>query len=120
MTLRRSSTLVRRTRLRTFTGLARTGPPKPVSAKRAGQMDAYRAAKAEVKARAEGACEMRTPVCVGFGVEPHHVKGRVGPLLTDTEWMMHTCRPCHNYAHDRPAEAYENGWLASRHGEVSA
>ena len=110
MTLRRTAPL------RTYSGLKRTGRLKPVSDRRRRDLDAYRAARAEVARRADGRCEMRTPVCTTVGVEAHHVKGRVGPLLTDTEWLLWTCRPCHDLAHDRPAEAYRNGWLARRNG----
>ena len=87
---------------------------RSMSAKQRGRLAEYAAAREEVRVRAMGRCEMRTPVCVGEGVEAHHVKGRVGPLLTDTEWMMHVCRPCHEHAHANPAEAYDLGWLARR------
>lgn len=112
----RRTPLARTTPLKQRTGLSRGTGLKPVSDKRRRDLDAYRAARDEVRDRADGRCEMGTPVCTGQGVEAHHVRGRVGPLLTDTEWLAWTCAQCHRYAHEHPAEAYEHGWMSRRNG----
>ena len=98
----------------------RSKPIRRVSKKMRGRLAGpYATAKAEVDARADGRCEMVSPVCEGYGYEHHHLKGRVGDLLTDSEWIVLTCRSCHDYAGDNPALAYERGWMASRHGGAS-
>ena len=96
-------------------------PLRPVSTKRRKVLDGpYAQAKAEVKARAGGRCELATPVCVGAGVEPHHLRGRVGDDLCDVELMAWACRPCHDYVEENRAEAYARGWLLRRNGKDAA
>jgi hypothetical protein len=73
-------------------------------------------ARDAVYVRAGGLCQLRTPVCVGRGSEVQHLRGRVGPLLTDLDWMRWTCAPCHQHAHMHVEEAYRNGWLVKRLG----
>ena len=102
--------------LRRRTGLKRTGRLSPISDRRRRRDADYRAARTEVFLRADGMCEMFTPACSRVGVEAHHVRGRVGRLLTDTEWLMWVCRECHDYAHAHPAVSYEKGWLVRRNG----
>ena len=100
-----STSLPRRTRIR------------PQSAKRRGKGEQYRQAKDAVRQRAADMCELGTLVCTRRGIEPHHLKGRVGDLLCDVNWMRWTCRPCHDYVEHNRAEAYERGWLVKRNGK---
>ena len=100
-----STSLPRRTRIR------------PQSAKRRAKGEQYRQAKDAVRQRAADMCELGTLVCTRRGIEPHHLKGRVGDLLCDVNWMRWTCRPCHDYVEHNRAEAYERGWLVKRNGK---
>ena len=43
----------------------------------------------------------------------HHAKGRGKYLLDTTTWLA-TCRDCHNWVHDNPAEAMERGFMLRR------
>lgn len=102
--------------------LRRTGPPKrktrikPVSDKLAARLPEYRKARDRVRQRANGRCELRTPVCKGQGVEPHHLKGRTGDLLTNVMLLRWVCAECHKYAHANPELAYRKGWLIRKNG----
>lgn len=68
-------------------------------------------AVAAVRARSKGKCELRaSPGCWGYAVSIHHRKLRRHHDHRPVN-LLHTCVPCHTYAHDNPAEAYERGWL---------
>lgn len=51
-----------------------------------------------------------------IGEEVHHVAGRQGEALIDPKNLALMCKPCHDYLHDRPSIAREEGWIKSRHG----
>lgn len=102
------------------TGLRTSKRINPVSRKRRGLLADYAQARDTVRERAHGQCEMGTPDCVRVGTEAHHLAGRVGGRLTDVLLLRWTCRRCHDYAHRNVAEAYERGWLVSRHGKGQA
>jgi len=45
----------------------------------------------------------------------HHIKGRDGERLIESENFLALCRYCHEAVHDNPAEAKALGWSQSRH-----
>lgn len=104
------------------TPMARSSLPRnrkriaPQSAKAKAKSPAYQDARRQVRERAGGWCELRTPVCTKVGQEVQHLAGRVGALLTDVTLMRWSCRECHAHAHANPALAYENGWMVRRTG----
>jgi hypothetical protein len=44
----------------------------------------------------------------------HHLRGRVGTRLNDTQYFMAVCRSCHDEIHHNPRWAYENGLLLTK------
>ena len=46
--------------------------------------------------------------------QPHHKKGRLGKLLTDTTLWMALCWYHHRFTHDNPEMHYEKGYLIKR------
>lgn len=91
-----------------------TKPIRKTSAKMRAALPALAAARREVRARAGGWCELRTPVCIQVGVTAHHKAGRDGDRLADPDLMAWTCDPCHRHAHAFPAESYRQGWMLRR------
>lgn len=73
---------------------------------------AYQDARAVVRGRSKGWCEIRVPrVCEGRAVEFHHklMRSQGGP---DTpENLAHACTACHMYVHRNTGWAYKVGWL---------
>lgn len=57
-------------------------------------------------------CEVKGCHCEA--TEIHHMKGRIGELLTNTLWFMAVCRSHHNYIENHPIEAKEQGYSYSR------
>lgn len=73
-----------------------------------------RRAKATVRERSGGVCEIRVPsVCTHRAVHVHHCL-RGNPRVHDPEAMLDTCFECHEHVHRETAEAYERGWLRHR------
>lgn len=111
----------RKKRLEARTEIARsTKPIRKTSAKMKAALPALAAARREVRARAGGWCELRTPVCIQVGVTAHHKSGRDGDRLADAGLMAWTCDPCHAYAHGHPTLSYERGWMLRRTVKRSA
>lgn len=56
------------------------------------------------------------PVCENCGerlaTEIHHISGRIGKRLNDSEYFMALCGQCHRTIHFRPSEARKKGLLA--------
>jgi hypothetical protein len=52
--------------------------------------------------------------CKGLATEVHHKKGRIGKLLTDTNYFLGVCRECHNKIELEPKWAKENGYSLNR------
>jgi len=52
--------------------------------------------------------------CGGIATEIHHRKSRTGSYLTNTEFFMAVCRPCHLYVEEHSKESYEKGWKILR------
>lgn len=75
----------------------------------------YDEARAIVRGRSHGWCEIRVPrVCNGRGEEFHHrlMRSAGGPDTPDN--LVHTCAACHLYVHSNPAWAYMRRWLLRR------
>lgn len=85
-------------------------PIRKVSKKRAGELKAYYALRATfLKLRPY--CEIFEPCCTRKATEIHHVNGRNGDRLLDSQWFLPACRACHSFIHDRPKYAREMGFL---------
>lgn len=86
-------------------------PIKKRSAKRAKQEKEYskvRAAYLEVFP----VCEVWN--CGNKSTSIHHVRGRVGNLLTDINHFMAVCDLCHKYIHENVAWSYHQGYMEGR------
>ena len=65
-------------------------------------------------ARSGGICEMwHPPVCLGTAQQFHHRRLRSQGGKDTIECCVHICRACHDFAHDHPRLARENGWIVS-------
>jgi hypothetical protein len=61
------------------------------------------------------ACQAHLPnICTGQATDVHHMKGRIGPLLTDPEHFLLVCRSCHQWIELHPKEAKELGFSKTR------
>jgi hypothetical protein len=83
---------------------------------RAGQVR-LDAAKAEVRGRSEGWCEVATPACPDErhrGVHVHHVLPRSAGGQHDADNLLNVCAPAHEWIHGNPSASYEQGWLRRR------
>lgn len=78
-----------------------------VSPRRKRQTQAYGDIRKELLAK--------YPVCIvcmdARSVEIHHKNGRHNYRLIDVKNLVPICRSCHNYIHQRPGIARQNGWL---------
>ena len=57
------------------------------------------------------------PICAVTGnpaTEIHHMKGRIGALLTDTRYFIPVCRYAHQEIENNPTWAKENGYSGNR------
>ena len=60
-------------------------------------------------------CNIGIPgTCTHFTQDVHHEGGRENDLLLKEEWWRATCRACHNWVGDNPAEAIELGYSRPR------
>lgn len=75
------------------------------------------AAKAEIRRRSKGACEVQETNCWHRATLFHHIlrRGVGGKGTADNG--LHLCVPCHQFVHEHVAESYERGWLR-RSGSV--
>lgn len=48
------------------------------------------------------------------GLTVQHMRGRIGPLLTDQRWWLPLCWPCHMHTESHRTEALANGWALPR------
>lgn len=101
--------------------MKRSGPLRrratlaPASSKRRLGRAALTSARAEVRGRAKGWCEIRVSgVCAGRGSQAHHKlrRSQGGPDVADN--LAWTCEPCHRFVHANPEWAYALGWLLRR------
>ena len=56
-------------------------------------------------------CNIKIPaVCTGASCDVHHMSGRGIQTLVQSTWVA-TCRECHSWCHNNPAEARILGYL---------
>jgi 5-methylcytosine-specific restriction endonuclease McrA len=81
-------------------------PIKPISDKRAKELAEYRIVRDKYKEE--------NPQCEKCGdpmSDIHHKNGRNGKRVSDSEYFMSVCRPCHTWIHENPEDARAMGWL---------
>jgi hypothetical protein len=60
-------------------------------------------------------CTAKLPnICTHHSTDVHHMKGRIGPLLTDVNYFLSVCRQCHDWIEGHPIEAKELGYSISK------
>lgn len=110
---------MKRSPLRSKTSLPPGGGLARQSKKRAARDAVYPQRRKQVRARAQGLCELRTPVCTGQGEQVHHLAGKGGHDPHRLDNLALACGECHRYAHSHPAESYANGWMRTRNGRAA-
>lgn len=93
--------------------LKRSKRIKPISKGLARMKGKYLLVRAETLSERKH-CEARVPGCTIRATEIHHMKGRIGSLLTDKRYFLAVCRNCHNYIEMNPLWAKEKGFSLSR------
>ena len=91
--------------------MKRKQPIRKVSTKRAKQMREYKTYRIDYLFEHPN-CE-----CIGCftrSTDIHHKRGRSGALLTDKEFFLATCRPCHVKIENEPVFAKKMGYSVSR------
>ena len=86
---------------------------KPVSEKRQRQLDEYKLVRIEYLT-AHKKCEVKD--CNNDATDIHHMRGRSGDRLNDTDEFLAICRECHGYIEEHPAWAKAKGYSRSRLG----
>lgn len=84
---------------------------QPVSAETSTHHEYKKAAK-ELKATG-GSCQIKSPVCVGGPIHPHHPYGRIGKNMVRE--LIPSCNPCNQYIEDHPEWARARGFKKSKH-----
>lgn len=115
-------------------GLKHGGPLRPVSEKRLAAAGGWLAStflpkrskpavpparRKTLAERSGGECEVRLPACLGRATDPHHRitrkdGGRHGESKERSDKLsnlLHLCRSCHEWIHDCPANARNDGHL---------
>ena len=82
---------------------------RPISKARAVRLREYAKAK---RAWLAVTSNQRCRMCGRGPVDVHHVRGRLGDLLTDTRYWLPLCRRHHDWVGDNPAKARACGMLA--------
>jgi hypothetical protein len=102
------------------TGPCRKAKPKPKrkpirrhSKKRAKEERSYSALRKEFL-EANPECEAKLKMCRGEATDVHHMVGRVGENLLDTDTWLAVCRPCHLWIESHPEQAKELGLSENR------
>ena len=83
--------------------LKRSTPLKYQSARRKLEGQRYRVLR-EAFLRVYFECQAKLPGCTYYASDVHHARGRGKNFLVAETWIA-TCRHCHRYIHDNPAEA---------------
>lgn len=91
-------------------------PIKAVADKRNKQNKEYSSIR-KVHLEEKPFCELKLPGCGGFATEVHHMKGRIGNLLTNRRYFKSTCRSCHQWVTENSMEAIQLGLSLSRHNQ---
>lgn len=85
----------------------------PVSKKRARENREYLRLKRDYL---EANMDCFIPFCSEMATDIHHMRGRVGTLLTDTQYFRSVCRLHHDKIHQNPEWAREQGYMLDRIG----
>jgi hypothetical protein len=89
-------------------------PLAPRSKKRASQEKEY-SAKRKIFMLDNLICQANiSGLCTTHSTDVHHIKGRSGDLLLDTNEWMSVCRACHMWIETHPVEATELGFRKSK------
>jgi hypothetical protein len=89
-------------------------PIAPRSSKRAKQEREYSLLRAKFLV-AHPLCQAKLPgICTVNSTDVHHMRGRIGMLLTDDSNFLSVCRACHNWIELHPVEAKELGFSKKR------
>lgn len=89
-------------------------PIAPRSKKRAAQEREYSKLRKDFLLSSP-TCQAKLPNrCTHHATDVHHMKGRIGPLLTDTKFFLAVCRSCHDWIETHPEEAKELGFSISK------
>jgi hypothetical protein len=91
--------------------LKRFSPLNRESAKRKLEGRQYRVLR-EAFLRTYYKCQAKLPGCTHYANDVHHTRGRGKNFLLTETWVA-TCRHCHRYIHDHPAEAREKNLIFS-------
>lgn len=86
-------------------------PPKKISEKRNIQNQEYARLRDEYL-KVYPACEVRE--CHNKSNQIHHVNGREGEKLTDTNFFLAVCPDCHTKIHANPKWAQDEGYVILR------
>ena len=91
-----------------------SNPIAPVSKKQKQRVAKYSLVRAEYLAE-HTSCEARIPVaCTSRATEIHHMAGKIGNLLTDTDNFLPVCRGCHIEIETHPLAAKDAGLSKDR------
>lgn len=89
-------------------------PINPISKGQRQRIAKYSLVRAEYLAK-QKVCEVQIPgVCNGTVSEIHHMRGKIGDLLTDENNFIAVCRFCHKQIELHPDWAKDMGFSLSR------
>jgi hypothetical protein len=86
---------------------------KPRSEKRSKEERLY-AARRILFLKDNPMCQAALPGCNKFASQVHHKKGRIGDLLTDTQYWLAVCHTCHVWIELNGKKAKELGFSLNR------
>jgi len=85
---------------------AKKKPIKPRSDKRAKQETEYNKKRKDYLNK-YSVCQAGLVGCTKVATTIHHIEGRIGALLTDTDNFIALCMNCHVFVENHPKEAKE-------------
>lgn len=90
--------------------MKRRKPIRRVSVKRMAQLKEYYILRNDYLAE-----HRRCELCgIAQAQDIHHRAGRVGSKLNDVSLFLAVCRPCHDFIHNNPKQAYAMGHLIAK------
>lgn len=93
-------------------GIANAVAKHPASTTRARFLRDFRNAKAVVRARSRGRCEVDASIdCTGQAEHTHHRLPRSHPRTNEPAHLLDVCHVCHQWVHEHPEASYAAGWL---------
>lgn len=84
---------------------------KPISDKQAARLREYRKVRDEFM-KTHSVCQVDG--CKNIPTDVHHMRGKIGDLLTDVNFFLAVCRGCHTRIETNPEWAKENGYSLNR------